>query len=300
MGVYGWQFLDMTRPIRTLTGHAERYEFNGPDTKLGITHDGDGDWSLHVVPDPADPESMHLLRNPLMDTNGNNKGGTVECEVRPVPRIEPTPGSQSRSVTLEDYFDDIVGKFVKVTGPWVADASHPWSGGDCDFGCPEKGKTEIHPILSIDAELDPPNSLVRKHEIFVFSDNSESDMLAMRGLNFPAGFRIPLPAPPTYATSGAYRLDVVVDLAKSRTFSIVSDAEGNYFLEAVVESGVKEDGQGFYNAIVYTGWRSRSVRESFPASGDITKGLRSFDPRLFAGGASLRAVMDLPPSFPLK
>jgi hypothetical protein len=299
LGIHGWTILDEKEPIKTLTGWAKDYFFSGPPGGVFgfFGMEGDGDWNINVQPAP---ESILLLRNPLNSKNGNNTNGMVECEVRPIPAIEPTPGSEDSSEVLHKYFKDIVNKeipeaqrvsLIKVTGPWVADASHSWNGTECKDGCADEGKTEIHPILSIDATLPSPNPLVAKHKIFVFSDDSETFKPPFARQNYAARFRISFPDRSPTASSAAYRLESVDNLARSSVFSVVSDATGNHFLEGVVESGTRTEGHGFYQAVVYAGWLSRSLRESFQNRYDVSKGLRSIHDLFGEPRVSLRNVM---------
>ena len=244
MGVFGWRLL--APAPQTLVGTVKKHEWNG-----GVL--GDGDWSLFVAPD--DPTDV-LLSNRSGDGR-TNLGGQIECEVEP--SIDPTSDHDPRSSSEEQYFAGLVNKHVKVWGPWVADCSHSWDGNDCVAGnipiiggvfadCCDVGKTEIHPIQSIEAVISE-SPRTRVVEIFVFSDASDLIKPPNADQDISADFSIPFPSFPTGPVKPQFELVSETNQANAVTFNIVTSDTGAV-LEVHVQSGTASSGKGFYHAAI--------------------------------------------------
>lgn len=158
MGTWGW---DKISDRETLVGTVEA----GTTEYYSVDH-----WCFHVRPDPA---YARLLTNPDGKTNSN---GTIECEVQPPGSIG---GQDAESAaTFEQYFGDLDGKRVVVTGSWVRDRGHTYDGKDIyDFTGGGAGKTEIHPVMSLLVEMGPSATGSTLYKFFVLSDDSGPTIL---------------------------------------------------------------------------------------------------------------------------
>lgn len=235
MGVWGWEVL---ADVVALDGVVERVDPQIAD---------DGDWNIHVRPVTG---HRHLLVNPHIARANTN--GWVECEVEPPNRINGEDADNNS--VFHRYMDHLEGKSVRVVGTWSIDCSHSYDGDVCPLGCSERGKTEIHPILSILAEVAAPPDATKRVEIFVFTDSSH---VPPRLFPVPyahtsrvADFRVPIgPADPLRHTAASYLLRSEVDMARSKSFAI-RELDGQHVFEAVIASGKAAEGTGFYHAVV--------------------------------------------------
>ncbi len=181
MGVFGWTML---ADSRTVVGTLASWNIDA----------NDGDLCMKLIPRSED---QHLLTNPL--GNVTNTNGQIECEVRPHPgTFDSTSGAR--------FLDPVVGRpdvQVTVTGVWVSDNGHNYTGGTTSVADnqnwvmrglldiisgganelvrlipvpdPNHGKTELHPGTAILIEyptedLDPTHSS-RQVDFLVLSDD---------------------------------------------------------------------------------------------------------------------------------
>lgn len=245
--VCGW---DMLAPSVTLTGIVMRISYaDGPD--------GDDDWSIFVQPDP---NYAHLLIN----RDGQvNQDGLVECEVQPPDRVNGV--DFNRPATMASYFQPLLGKRVTVVGTHVQEA---WFCHD--------NKTEIHPIVSIFQTDGPqPLGVAYKMKFFVFSDSASLQLIPpirpvlpfYNRFNNLASFRVPFPAPlPDVDPDGMHQFTVLreVNAARSREFLITPD-DPNY-LTGRFQSGISDEGKGFYFAEIEIGPPAAFVSQSVPTA----------------------------------
>jgi hypothetical protein len=241
MGVWGWEELTDGVILEGVVDHV--------DAQIA----DDGDWNIHVRPAAG---FLHLRVNPHIARP--NANGLVECEVEPPGRIAGEDAEDN--AVFHRYMDHLAGKFVRVVGTWSIDCSHTYDGQSCEFGCCDDGKTEIHPVLSILAELNPPEDAVKRIELFVFADSSGN-----RPAHVPhshtsrvATFRVPLgPADPLRGTSASFLLRSEVNQAEAKSFSIEEIADELVFVGSVT-SGTEAAGTGFYNVTVDLFYESRN------------------------------------------
>jgi hypothetical protein len=275
MGVHGWRLL--AGNFQTLIGTITKQEFNG-----GL--EGDGDWSIFVQPDdPNDP----LLSN-RSGPGRTNQSRQIECEVEP--SIDPTNDSDSFSASEDQYFSKLVGKRVKVWGPWVADCSHSWNDDSCLFGCCDEGKTEIHPIASLEVVISEPQD-AKEVEIFVFSDASDTIKPPNAGENITANFAISFPTTPNDAIAPKFHLMSETNAASSVHFNIANDSNQST-LQSTVESGTVAESKGFYHAAIKIGFVFSSLKKNLAGRGDLSNGLRSLHPWFDAPTLSIRDVLE--------
>ena len=225
MGVFGWTMLEDSR---TVTGTLASWNIDGHD----------GDLCLKIAPRAED---RHLLTNPLGDVTNTN--GLIECEVRPHPgSFDETTGAR--------FLDPIVGRSdvqVTVTGVWVSDNGHNYTGGSTTLADtqgwlmrglldiisdganelvgltpvpdPNHGKTELHPGTSILIQYPPENlDLTRTSaqvDFLVLSDDPSTWLIYRptapphSGENVTASFMAPFPAGrPGYEKSDRHRYEV--------------------------------------------------------------------------------------------
>lgn len=272
MGIFGWRLL--AHSPQTLIGTVTKYEYNG-----GFT--GDGDWSLYVKPDnPDDP----LLTN-SSGPGRTNHTGQIECEIEP--SVDPTGDHDSYSAMGAQFFGKLVGKHVQVWGPWVADCSHAWNDDSCP-GCCGVGKTEIHPIFSVEALMsESPDA--KEVEVFVFSDDSDDILPPNSGENIPATFAIAFPSTPPDALYPKFYLASESNQARSVTYNLTTGDP--YVLHIAVQSGTPDEGKGFYHAAINIGFVFSSLRRNLASRGDLAQGLRSLHPWFDAPIVSVRAVL---------
>ena len=214
MGVLGWtELADQV----FLEGAVERVAGNVAD---------DGDWCFHVRPRP-------VFASFLTANGRTNADGLIECEVEPPDRI----GGDRH---FHHYMDRLAGRWVRVVGTWAVDLSH----GD---------KTEIHPITSILMDAPRPAGVLKRLELFAFSDSSG---------NFPAHvphsnesrtatFEWPIGPVETEvgATSASFEVSDELDMSADKSMEIL-EVNGNWVFGATVASGTESDGNGFYHATV--------------------------------------------------
>ena len=254
MGIHGWKLL--SNSTKTLEGVVDRVDYSGGFPK------GDGDWLLWVKPD--DPN------DPLL-TNGNgftNQDGLIECEVEP--SVDQAGDFDSDSDQMHQYFDDLVDKRVRVRGAWVSDCSHTWDGNDCEFeACCDEGKTEIHPIFSIETELSEPDSTPKRVDLLVFSDASSQIKPPNAGTSVTGFFNLRFP--PVGANENPFFpefeiLSEKADMAAEVDYQLIPAVQGpppiasGPRLEVTVESGTPGEGKGFYHATVQLKFQRQLVK----------------------------------------
>jgi hypothetical protein len=241
MGVWGWEELADGVVLEGIVDHV--------DAQIA----DDGDWNIHVRPAAG---FRHLRVNPHIARPNTN--GLVECEVEPPGRIEGEDAEDD--AVFHRYMDHLAGKFVRVVGTWSIDCSHSYDGHSCVTGCCDEGKTEIHPVLSIVADLEPSEDAARSIEIFVFADSSSN-----RPRHVPhshssrvASFQVPIgPADPLRDTRAAYLFRSEVDQAERKSFTI-EEIDGEHVFVGTVTSGTEAAGTGFYHAAIDLYYESRN------------------------------------------
>jgi hypothetical protein len=119
-------------------------------------------------------------------------------------------------------------------------------------GAGDKGKTEIHPITSLLAKLQPPNSKTRRFVFLVFSDDSGgipppgggSTIPPHSGENRHGDFWLAVP-------SGSTITKVEEHASKAGSaLTVTTQAKGSFsYVTGAVTSGKPEDGKGFYHLV---------------------------------------------------
>ena len=225
MGVWGWDEIQ------------DNVELYGVVEEISNVAD-DGDWCFKVKPDPG---SADLLTNPSGYTNGN---GWIECEIEPPDDL--LGQNAEDNAVLHRYLDGMKSKHVIVKGTWVRDRSHSWDDHDIGaFDDGDRGKTEIHPITSIqiDHGFTAPDTV--RFEFFAFSDDSMGVPAAVphSGESRLATFDQDVTADANFAVSGE------VNMSPQRSWTIVA-VNGGHALQGRVWTGEPGSGHGFYRALV--------------------------------------------------
>jgi hypothetical protein len=219
------------------------------DYASGFT--GDDDWSLMVRPDD------HKWK---INASGQmNQDDWVECEVQPP---ETFAGINAKDpATMHRFFDPFVNKPVSVGGTWAEDISHDH-------------KTELHSLDWV--YYDPPTTAghSKQSRFIVTSDGATHDAITRPALpphvrsNRVRDWFIPFPTPPAGVSDADwYQFSFVeqVDAARSHYFEVLN-AQGNRSLHCHVESGISDEGKGFFAGTVELGQPAVFVSQNVPTT----------------------------------
>lgn len=283
MGVWGWDEIQDGVTLKGVAVGKANY------------HGDDGDWTFSVNPAP---DFKHLLTNP---SGFKNTNGLIECEVQPPFKLngDNAESQETADKHLNNGDRKITNKWVIVRGTWVRDRSHSFAGetiGAFDDG--NKGKTEIHPIISILIEHPPaPDNRSRVVDFLVFSSAGSVHRYVPSAPSAPhtdenrlGAFDILVPRS-CFGQPSSFSLVSELDMSDSKSeFKIffVDSGPSYHVLQGRVRSGRVSAGEGFYHAIikVHPGYTlrtylsSRGVDPRFGIRGHISK----------AGVSSVRAL----------
>lgn len=232
MGVHGWDEIQDGVTLKgTVVGNA-------------FVSGSDNDWDFKVEPGIG-YEYLLTNRDGYTNTKGSDRVPTVECEVL----VEYQLGAEQE--TLDKYLGNLDGQWVNIMGTWARDNSHEFDGttvvvaGPAGGNVDDKGKTEIHPIVSILVERRPAvDNMSRSIEFLVFSPAGKILPLTHSlhaGENRTSAFDMPIPLGSTH------QIIRELDMSASKAFSVQNSGRFDT-LHCEVSSGLPGDGKGFYFA----------------------------------------------------